>query len=721
MKTADRTIDPITFEILSHKLHEITKEMGVTLERVGASTTTTQIKDYEVALYRANGEVLSTSGGGGGMYCILAGFAVKAIIARFGEEGDIFPDDMFLINDPYVATVHTSDIFMVSPVFYEDRLILWSANFVHVMDIGAMSPGGFSPAATEVYHEGVRSSGIKLVERGKLRKDVFDTITNMTRQPVMVGLDLNSQMAANNVAKSRARDMIKKYGAELMEDVSSQMVRYTEEIVRRRIREIPDGSWKEKTYIRNADEKSNFMVTLTKKDDELVFDFTGSDKQAKKGINLALNSTLGICFQEVVPILAYDIPPNQGAFSPISVIAPSGTVVNVQPPGPVSLNTKAGRTAVHFLAASVLVQAVATSEKWKHEVRAGVIRGRMANHAGISQYGRYYVSTYTDAGGIGATSCRDGVNSGKESGEVSNVEWQELSFPMLFLFRRHMIDGGGEGKFRGGSGVESAITLHDAPEGRLRGMALGMGNSGKGLFGGYPGTLSILALIKGTRVQEVIAENKSPVSLADLGGRATLLPYCDFDMENGDVLYICMDSGGGFGDPLGREPQQVLCDLRDGLVSQAAAERVFGVVLDGQSNGLDLAATRKLRARLVRERIKAFEASPAGKREKPLPGTRDMHGKIQPKAGVARPFRESLELYDASGGTVIRCNKCLFELCLAQEDWREACGKRRSPLRKTGYLMETLVGLQSLEELFCPSCGILFDTYLVEEDNDAEK
>jgi N-methylhydantoinase B len=154
-----RTVDPFTFEIISHRLHQITREIGVTLERVGGTVNTTQRHDYINAIYRANGDVLS-AGESSGWHVACASFAVKRIIERFERDGGIDPDDMFMLNDPYVSAIHQSDVYIISPVHYEGELVAWSATFVHVMDIGAMSPGGNSPGATEVFHEGVRTPGI---------------------------------------------------------------------------------------------------------------------------------------------------------------------------------------------------------------------------------------------------------------------------------------------------------------------------------------------------------------------------------------------------------------------------------------------------------------------------------------------------------------------------------------------------------------------------------
>ena len=599
------SVDPITFEILSHRLYQIAREMGTALERVGGTVNTTQMHDYMASLYLANGDVLS-AGDSMGWHVACAGFAVKRIIERFENNGGINPDDIFLLNDPYLAAIHQSDVYMISPIHFTGRLVGWSATFVHVMDIGAMSPGGNSPGATEICHEGIRIPGIKLVDRGELRKDFFDAFINMTRQPVMVGLDLKCEIAANNVAKSRIQALYEQFGAELVTAVSQEMLHYSEAILRKRIAEIPDGTWSDTGTI-HAGDTWKVHVTLNKKGDRLLFDFTGSSPQAKKGINLPYHATFGACYEAMLCTLAYDLPKNHGALRPIEVIAPQGTVVNPTPPAPVSLNTTSGGATVKFVANSAIMQMLATSEKWRGEVMALNAGHRLARHAGVNQHGKYYVSTLSEGAldGTGARSYKDGDDTGRGL-SCHNIEWLEANFPLLYLFRRNTKGGAGAGRYRGGTGGESALTVHDAPEGKIKGVALGVAglrNSGQGMFGGYPGAPSLLMLKEGTRVAEIIAADKSPDQLDDVGGSGRLLPYCEFDIGKNDVLYMRMSSGGGYGDPLEREPERVLNDIEDGIVSRAEAGEIYGVVLERDDLVLDLAATDELRVRLRQDRL----------------------------------------------------------------------------------------------------------------------
>ena len=593
-------IDPITFEVLSHRLHQITREMGITLERTGGTVTTTQQHDYNASLYRPDGEIMA-AGETYGHHVVCAGFAVKHILESFGRD-EIFPDDIFLLNDPYLAAIHNPDVYIIAPIHFREVLVAWSATFVHVSDVGAITPGGDSPDATEIFQEGFRVPGIKLVERGKLRKDVFNTITHMTRQPDAVALDLKCEIAANNVAKARVQEMFQQYGAELMNSVSAEMIRYTETVLRRRLGEIADGEWRESLTL-DADGPCRLVLTLRKQGDRLIFDFTGTDGQVRKGINLPYHGTFGFCFGAILYSIAYDLPKNQGVIKPMEVIAPKGTLVHVQFPGPISMSTTSSGFGVGFLASSALMQMIATSERWRQEIVTPSASHRNCRHSGVNQYGRYtpFINMAHGAmDGNGARIDRDGVDSGGSYMSCPNVEWMEMQYPLLYLFRRHALDSAGAGKFRGGVGVESAHTLHDAPEGKIAGVAYGVAsaeNSGHGMFGGHSGAPSVMVKMAGTQVKQLMAKNQVATKIAALGGEATTLPYCNFALCDGDVLYMRVASGGGFSDPLERDPEMVRSDVANGIVSGDAARDVYGVVL-----GLDLAidgvATCRLREQM---------------------------------------------------------------------------------------------------------------------------
>jgi N-methylhydantoinase B len=210
--------------------------------------------------------------------------------------------------------------------------------------------------------------------------------------------------------------------------------------------------------------------------------------------------------------------------------------------------------------------------------------------------------------GNGARIDRDGVDSGGSYMSCPNVEWMELQYPLLYLFRRHAVDSAGAGKFRGGVGVESAHKVYGAPEGKIGGVAYGVAgleNSGHGMFGGYPGAPSVILKMANTKVNQLFAANQPPTQVAVLGGEEQILPYCNFELGDGDVLYMRVASGGGYGDPLKRDPDLVRSDVANSIVSVAAARAVYGVVLGEHDLQVDLAATRRLRENMRQREIEA--------------------------------------------------------------------------------------------------------------------
>ena len=565
---------------------------------------------------------------------------------------------------------------MVSPIHHDGRLVAWSATFVHVNDVGALSPGGDSPDATEIFHEGLRVPGIKLVERGALRQDVFDTLTNMTRQPGMVGLDLKCEIAANNVAKARLREMYAHYGTELLDAVAGEMIRYTEAIFRERIASFEDGAWTEELAL-EAQDTWRMKVTLRKREDRLIFDFTGTDPQAVTGVNLPFHGTAGFCFAAVLTTLVHDLPKNHGVLRPLEVIAPEGTLVNVKYPGPVSLNTTSCGFSIGFLASSVLMQMLGTHKHWREEIVTPNASHRNGKHSGVNQSGRYCVFNLAHGAmdGNGARAHADGIDSGGNYMNCPNAEWFELNFPVLYLFRRHATDSAGPGRFRGGLAVETAHTPHDAPEGRLGGVAYGVAglrNSGHGMYGGYPGAPSVIVLRENTQVHEVMSRDRNAVDLDEVGGTERVLPYCNFDFNDGDVLYMRVASGGGYGDPLARQPDKVRADVVDGAVSADAARDIYGVVFKPETREVDAAATEALRRRLgggngsSREQDGASDSVSRARGSTPCP----------------------------------RCGSARVE-------------RRAFPPTEAGPLMGDLHGRYLLEKLYCSSCRALLKAHMV--------
>ncbi|MBI5922651.1 MAG: hydantoinase B/oxoprolinase family protein [Betaproteobacteria bacterium] len=597
-------MDPITFSIIRHRLFRVVEEAVITLKHVSGTAITNEGHDLMVSLYRADGSLLM--GGVGFLHHLTsAAEACKSIIRRFA--GQINEGDLFLLNDPFTAALHTSDIYLVSPIHHQGKLIAWSACFVHVYDIGAMNPGGFAPDAQDIFTEGFSSPGIKLIDRGQLRQDVWDTLLNMVRGPEMVALDLRSMIACNNVAKDRLLALVVKYGEATVDQACLTLIEQSETRLRQRLRDLPDGQWQSRQYLEVKGETYRVILTMTKQDDTLVFDFSGSSPQSKYAVNCTRWASLGGLFAPLFPLLCYDITWNEGVIRPITMIAPEGSIVNCTRPAPVSVATVGAIQSVNNAACSAIGKMLAASDQYADEATAVW----HANHFAIFMFGTNQrggqsigILTETFAGAGGARTFADGVDIGGEIpnpiSRMANVETIEAAFPIRYLFRRRLQDSGGAGTFRGGTGGEMAIVPHDAPDGGIHYVLSGKGSKfpqSEGLSGGYPGAINDYVWVHAPKD----AERSFANSLATIPGDKQPISWGVFPLMQKDALYVRWNGGGGIGDPLRRAPEKVMQDVIDGVVSSRAADEVYGVVM---SHGtVDASATQQRRSDLRRVRM----------------------------------------------------------------------------------------------------------------------
>lgn len=602
-------MDPITFSIVRHRLFRVIDEAVITLKHVSGSAITNEGHDLMVSLYRADGSLLM--GGVGFLHHLTsAAEACKAVIRRF--EGDIGEGDVFLTNCPYTAALHTSDIYLVAPIHHGGRLVAWSACFVHVYDIGAMVPGGFSPDSRDIFTEGFSSPGVRLVEGGRIRRDVMDTVLNMVRAPEMVALDLSSMIAANNVARERMVALIDKYGRAPVDRACAMLVDQSETLFRARLRELPDGRWESRQYFDIEGETYRVLLAMTKEGDSLAFDFTGSSPQSRYGINCTYWASWGGFFAPLFPLLCYDIVWNDGVIRPVSMIAPEGTIVNCTRPAPVSLATVGAIQSVNNAACTCISKMLSASETYAGEATA-VWHG---SHFAIFLFGLNQrrqeaigILTETFGGAGGARGRADGIDVGGEIpnpiGRMANVETTEAAFPVRYLFRRARPDTGGPGRYRGGNGIEFALAPHDAPEGGIDYVVSGKGTEfsmSEGLGGGYAGAPCAFRRVRNGETARAGANvEPHPLSLEEMTGVKEAVSWGVFPLREKDALYVRSDGGGGLGDPLARPPEQVRADVEAGAVSAAVASGVYGVVLaDG---AVDAPATEARRRSLRAARL----------------------------------------------------------------------------------------------------------------------
>src|SRR5262245_5222118 len=670
-------------------------ETIIALENVSGSPITNEGHDLMASLYKADGGLMV--GGVGFLHHLTsAAQAVKHILATYAEDPGIGEDDVFFLNDSYTAALHPPDVYLISPIHYEGRLTGFAANFVHVTDIGAVDPGGFSPSARDNYQEGFQTKGLKIVERGKVRRDVLDTFLNMVRDPGMTQLDLKSQLAANHVAKQRMRQLYEEYGVDTVEAVSDDLIRQSEQLVRDRLRELPDGRWEARESRDMAGRMAKVELAATKRGDTLSYDFSGSSDQVDIGVNCCYWATWGAMFAPIFPLLAWDVTWNEGVTKPIELIAPEGSVVNCVRPAPISIATVGTVQIVNNLSTLILSKIFGASDRYSDRATA-VWHG---SHAHVETHGlnaddEFFVAPLTDTfcGAAGARAHKDGVDMGGEIPNVvsrwANVESQELNTPLRYLFRRAVPDSGGPGKYRGGVCHEYAFAPQNTGGHPLGVVLFGKGTRAPmslGLFGGYPGCCVGYETFRGANLDQL------PDSLEELSGKETVeQSWGHLELEDGDVQYVRFMGGGGYGDPIDREPEAVAADVALGLVSEVAASEVYGVVLDG--GGVDASATERKRLEIRGERL-GHQVAPELVARRQVEST---------------GMRLSEYLQRANDGST-QCTWCGEIVATAGERWKESALLGRSPASAAGSHR----GGEEFEliEAYCPTGGTMLDVDL---------
>lgn len=699
-------VDAFTFEIIRHRLFQVTEEAMVALENVSGTPITAEGHDLMVALYRADGGLMV--GGVGFLYHLTsASRAVKHLLEHYSEDPGIFEDDVYLFNDPYNGALHAPDVYLISPIHWRGRLTGFVADFVHVTDIGAIDAGGFCPNAREFYHEGFATRGLKLVDRGKLRKDVFDTILNLSREPGLVGLDLKSLLAANHVCKQRIKRLYETYGFETVDAVGEELIVQSERLLRERLLQLPDGTWRGREYYDLPGRALPIVVTLTKKKDHLTFDFSGSSAQLSEAVNCSYWATVGSVFSVIFPLLAWDLVWNDGVLKPVTVVAPEGTIVNAKKPAPVSMATIAAVQVARNICVTVISKMLGASQAYRNRA-TGVwaATSMFYNLTGLSEDGQHIAHFCTDtfAGVAGARAFADGVDMGGVISALvsrwANVERHEGAFPHRYIYRRLVVDSGGPGKFRGGMCHEFAISPHNMPGNKLTAVLMpGRGvesPTGSGIFGGYPGCNTACLQFRGANLDQC------PDSLGTTKGKTVeALRWGTTEISADDILYLRYAGGGGYGDPLDRETDLVLKDLLNGLISEAAAHDVYGVIVDPQRKVVDAAATAEQRLALRAQRL-------GNKTPSQIPN----------RAAVAhtdRRINEYLQVVHQGEKHAVQCTWCSAILCDAHAQWKTEVVQRKSPLSAAGALRES--SDYFLLEFFCPNCGTALDVDTAHKDD----
>ena len=612
-------LDPVTFEILRSRLSAINDEAAMTMRLVSGSPVANEAYDMNVGLMDADGDCFAI-----GMYITIHALAlsstVKDIRQRFDAD-DVGPGDVFMSNDPYVGACHQMDVAVVAPIFADGRLVAWTGSTVHQIDLGGPVEGQVQLGATSIWSEQPLFPPIKIVEAGELRPDVERGYLRRTRLPHLVGLDLKAMIAGCNVGVARVQDLAERYGTDVVLAAIEGINVATAARFRARLRELPDGTWSHRGYI-EYDEVYPVVVEMTKQGDSLTFDFTESADQAGAVINCTRPACVGAVVAAVLPYLCYDM-----AWSPaglqraIEVRTREGTVVHAAWPAGTSKATTTGSFMATISAGVCLSKLLAASEGHLRQFMSTWMGGLYVEDMfGVDQRGEFFGAAILDAmaGGSGARAFADGLDAGgfldSPSAIIANIEDIEYSYPVLYLSRRIQPDTGGAGKYRGGNTLSMTYIVHDVerlPTKILH--AIGTYQPGSiGVAGGYPSNTNQFVIKRGTNVRDLLAAGGVPDDLADVDGELEIFtePIVKTSQGPDDVhRYVAM-GGGGYLDPLERDPEKVLADFVVGAVSPEHARAAYGVVIDTGGMCVDAAATDRRRREIREERRRS--ASPVG-------------------------------------------------------------------------------------------------------------
>ncbi len=568
-------VDPVEFELIINGLGSIVDDMALTIVRTAYSNVVRDNMDFSTALCDRNGDLIA-QGLTVPLHLGSVPDAMASLLKEFGN--DIRAGDVWIMNDPFSGGMHLPDVFIVKPVVdAAGSLVGFGVTIAHQTDVGGRVAGGNASDSTEIYQEGVRIPPLRLYRAGEPNETFFTLFLTNVRVPDKVMGDLRAQLAACRIAEERLLELRKRFGRTRFERYLSELLEYTERLVRSEIVAMPDGRYEFTDYIDDDGinpESITITVALTVEGDAIDVDFDGTSPQVKGAINSTFSVTKSMAYAAIRCMLPPEIPNNAGLFRPISVKAQPGSIVHALPPAAVAARGltafRMGDTLLGALAQIMPERAIAAGEGGNSGISIG----------GYDRERQPFIYVEFICGCWGARAGQDGIDGiTNPFSDLSNnpVEVIEAEHPLRVEAYELIPDSGGAGKFRGGMGVRKRIKFLEE-EAVLQVRSDRMAHRPYGLAGGHPG-----------------APTRN-VLFAD--GEERLMPskFTEW-IRTGDTLDHFQAGGGGYGDPFERDPRAVLADVHDGLVSPEGAFADYGVVIDTETGVVDDEATSALRTR----------------------------------------------------------------------------------------------------------------------------
>ena len=575
---AMKVLDPVTLAVLNGRLVQIADEMDATLYRSAFNPIIAEAHDACHGLYHAQtGATLVQGTSGLPIFVGAMAFAVKAVIDKVGNDGDLKSGDIYLFNDPYEGGTHLNDFRLVRPLLRGGKVFAWLASVGHWLDVGGNVPGNFNARATESFQEGFRIPPVKIVRQGVLQQDIVDILAANSRTPQSNWGDLNGQLNALDLGEKRFHALLDEYGDATIEAALATLTARAEALMRVNISALPDGTYSYDDFLDNdgiTNTPLRIALDMTVTGDRMRLDFSRSAAPCDGPLNISRSTAVACCYVALKHLFT-DVPANAGCLVPVDFVIPDTTLLGVSAPKPVGGYTE---TILRVIDVVFGAFAQAAPERANGSPYATI---NALSLAGWRNNGQRWVMFCFFGGGLGGNPETDGLNHGNNpisTATIPPAEILESLYPIMFTQWALRPDSGGPGKHRGGLGAiyEIEPLLDNDTDVFL------LGERGKfppfGVNGGLPASLNRFIY------QDDAGEHTVPL----------VTKTTEVKVRRGLRVRLESPGGGGFGDPRARDPLRVIRDIRLGYVSRGSAERDYAVVVDDDGR-LDEAATSRLR------------------------------------------------------------------------------------------------------------------------------
>ena len=544
------SLDPITLEVLWNRLLSVANEQQVALMRTAFSTIVRESQDLACGVFDTRGQMIAQSLTGTPGHINPMATGVRHLLAAY-PPATLRPGDVLITNDPWLTTGQINDFTVLTPVFKAEHIVGYFANCCHAADAGGHI---LSAEAHEVYEEGLRVPVTKLFDQGEPNHELLKIIRANVRTPDETVGDLYAQAACNDVGGRSLRQMMDEFGLESIDPLADEIINRSERAMREAIRQLPPGRYENEVWSDGFEEPIRICVAVTIAEEDIYIDFAGSSPQSRRGINVVFNYTHGYASFAMKAAVSPEVPHNEGAFRPVHVSAPLGSILNCKEPA-----ADASRHLVgHFLPGAIF-GALAPALPGRL-LAGGADPIWLSIWRGTWPSGEPAMVSMFQVGGTGARALKDGLNTTGFPSGVAGIpaEVLETLSPLVQHRRQLRQDSGGAGKYRGGLGQATEIGYRGSGSWSVSAMIDRTQFAAQGLEGGQAGAMG-----------EFMADGEKP-----------LPPKTVIWFEPNTQVHLNLPGGGGYGNPFERDPQRVLEDVIQGYISIEAAEREYGVVVN---------------------------------------------------------------------------------------------------------------------------------------------